>query len=87
MSAVINEQVIAPIGWGFQKGANLVGPAPVLPDLPLLHLLGPGRITPTIRAAIEQVPELIPSLTARQLQDKYGIGRSIAFDVLNSLRA
>lgn len=86
MSAVLKESVPAPGGWGFRPGTNLCGPSPELPDLPLLKLLPAGRVTPTIRTALETVPDLIPSMTARQLMDKYGIGRSLAHDVLRTLR-
>lgn len=77
---------LAPSGWGFIPGANLCGPSTELPDLPLLKLIQPGRVTPTIRDALDTVPHLLPTLTARNLMDKYGIGRSLAHDILRSMR-
>jgi hypothetical protein len=82
------EPIIAPSGWGFKAGHNLLpSPTPTLPDLPLLSVISAGRVTTVIRDAVLSVPGLIPTLKARDLQNKYGIGRSIAFDVLRSVRA
>ncbi len=75
--------VLAPVGWGFKAGHNLLpGPPPTLPDLPLLSVISAGRVTTVIRDAVLSVPGLLTTLTCRDLQDKYGISRSIAYDVL-----
>jgi hypothetical protein len=77
------EIIPAPGGWGFIPGADIAGP--VLPDLPDLP---PAKtVTEQLRAAIRSVPELIPTLTAKQLVDRYGVSRGTANDALRWVRS
>jgi hypothetical protein len=77
------ETIPAPGGWGWPTGCDIAGP--ILPDLPDLQ---PGRtITEQLRAAIRSVPELIPTLTAKQLVDRYGVSRGTANDALRWVRS
>lgn len=71
-----------PSGWGWPGGTVLGAPPPQLPDLPLLSVINAGRVTTVIRDAVLSVPGLLTTLTCRHLMDKYGISRSIAYDVL-----
>ena len=87
MSAVLREHIAAPAGWGHRPGASLTGPVSELPDLPLLQLVGKGGVTATVCTALQTVPDLLPTLTARMVMDKYKLSRSMAHDVLRKVRA
>lgn len=82
--------VLAPAGWGFRPGAVLAGGRKLgprdLPDLPLLRVLRPSSRKTAILDALQAVPGLADAVRASDLVAKYGITKTVAWELLRRCR-
>lgn len=86
----MGEAVIMPPGWGFRPGAIVSDDSDaiekLLPELPLLKLVGARDRGTAITQALQTVPGALNTLQPRHLRNRYGLKISTAHDVLKRAR-